>query len=302
MSFSFQQGEAVSEAIRRLATEQLDKAIAKASRPQVEAAEAIHEVRKSCKRIRAILRLIWPQAKKLAGAENAAVRDMAKGLSSLRDVQVARETLTDLIAHSPVKLAPDETALIRKALGLSRAVGRTHPEFKRKVRQFCEQALEVRKRTSDWKITGDGFTAIGEGLQITYKKGRSAMRAALKDREDILFHEWRKRVKDFGYHLDLLKTTWPSAMKKLGKEVDALGEILGQRNDLGLLRARILEKAGPAGHDAFWELLNRRQHELDAEAQRLGERIYAEHPKPLIRRIEAYWDIWRAEAIPRTQA
>jgi len=302
MSFSFQQGEAVSEAIRRLVTEQLDKAIANASRPQVEAAEAIHEVRKSCKRIRAVLRLIQPQEKKLARAENAAIRDMARDLSSLRDVQVARETLTDLMAHAPEKPAPDEARAIRQALGLTHAVGRKNSQFKQKVGQFCERALEARTRAAHWKITGTDFTTIGNGLQSTYKKGRTAMREALKHREDILFHEWRKRVKDYGYHLTLLKAAWPPALKRLGKEVDELGEILGQRNDLWLLRNRLLEKIDPAGHEAFWELLNRRQRELDMEAQQLGARIYAEHPKSLMQRIKTYWKIWQAEALSHDQA
>jgi hypothetical protein len=55
-----------------------------------------------------------------------------------------------------------------------------------------------------------------------------------------------------------------------------------------------------AGHlavdvDAVLELIDRRRHQLQAEALRVGERLYAEPPAAFVRRIHRYWSAWRPQ-------
>jgi hypothetical protein len=39
-------------------------------------------------------------------------------------------------------------------------------------------------------------------------------------------------------------------------------------------------------------LVDQRRIELQAQAKPLGQRLYAEKPKHLVRRLSGYWDVW----------
>src|SRR3546814_5850913 len=74
--------------------------------------EAIHDARKKFKRVRALYRLIQPDAKQFRHRENERIRTMAKTLSAVRDAAALIETVDYLAseAGSPEELAAPATA------------------------------------------------------------------------------------------------------------------------------------------------------------------------------------------------
>ena len=86
MSYYFQQSDtSVERGVRRIAVEQIDKAISEIQEPDVT--EAVHNVRKRCKKLRALIRIVR-YAFDDYKAENASFRDAARSLAVLRDAEI----------------------------------------------------------------------------------------------------------------------------------------------------------------------------------------------------------------------
>ncbi len=71
MGFRLQRGEAVNEGVRRIAGEQLEKAIAEIQNTELDRHEAVHQVRKRFKKIRGLIRLVRPAFEETYDRENA---------------------------------------------------------------------------------------------------------------------------------------------------------------------------------------------------------------------------------------
>ena len=125
------------------------------------------------------------------------------------------------------------------------------------------------------------------------------MSSAFDKPEETAFHEWRKRVKDLGYQMQTLRDLWPPVLKRLRSELDKLGDLLGKEPDLTVVRNALLKRAesGIRKDDlrALLGLVEQREFELQAEAQTIGRRVYAEKPRGFVRRMRVYWETWQAE-------
>lgn len=254
--------------------------------------EMIHEVRKRCKRVRAIVRLLRPHAKPLYRQENATFRDIAQRFSSFRDTDVRLETFDELVGpDESERFAPLRDLLVRR---------RDTGLLQEQVSLTAREVIEVRERLKRADIPNESFKLIGPGLRFCYGRGRRAMSKAYKKQEETAFHEWRKRVKDLGYQMQILRELWPPMLKRLRTELDELGDLLGKEHDLTVLGETISKQADDQVRkqdlQRFLELTETRKLKLQTEAQAAGQRLYAEKPGNFMRRIEAYWETWQREA------
>ena len=71
MGYRIRQKESVQDAIQRIATEQIDKAIAEIEDAARDRHEVIHQVRKRCKKLQALVRLGKDRKGKGAGTSAA---------------------------------------------------------------------------------------------------------------------------------------------------------------------------------------------------------------------------------------
>src|SRR4051812_29393761 len=97
----------MAEGFRRIAGEQLRKAIASAEAYDLPPAKRIHDARRRGKKLRALMRLARRDFD-AAASVNRHLRDAAAGLSAARDASVLRQTLSDLMnwAGRPVPTLP----------------------------------------------------------------------------------------------------------------------------------------------------------------------------------------------------
>src|SRR5215470_15650400 len=97
MPFCWLAEESMEEGIKRIVNEEISEAIKEIDNPRLKKTETIHEVRKHCKKIRSVLRLVRPQFEDTYQFENAWFRDTAKGLAELRDAEAIIETYDGLL-------------------------------------------------------------------------------------------------------------------------------------------------------------------------------------------------------------
>ena len=87
-------------------------------------------------------------------------------------------------------------------------------------------------------------------------------------------------------------------MKELVKELDGLADLLGQEHDLSVLRRklrRFYRKGELAvNNQTFAVVLNLvedRRRDLRTETIRIGQRLFAEKPRSLARRLSRWWKL-----------
>ncbi len=291
MAFRFRLAETFEEGCQRIAREQIERAQAQLKGPD-DPIVAVHETRKSLKRLRALLRLIRPTIGESAfHHENAQLREIARGLSNARDRHVLLETVVKLEATS---------ALPRKGFGqaVREALTATNGEQSPVVegagmRQAQGRLAEAKKRFARLHLSGHGFNVVGPGLEASYRRARRAFRQAYVELTDEAFHEWRKGAQQHWRHMLLLTRAWPASLAARASESRSLSQLLGDDHDLALLVAFIRSEAGArlgADAAAIEKAARRRQQELRSIAHPMGLRLFAESPKALHHNLAAYWD------------
>ena len=273
---------------------------------------AVHETRKSLKRIRSLLRLVRDEiGYDVYRNENVVLRDAARLLSEARTAHVMAEMAPEVVTLSGVPSAyPAVRQLFldlesrRSALYEPLQVGR----------QAVVDALTPiqwsRARAERWPVIDvagdhvrhpirDEFASMAKGLRRVYRRGGHAMVRAYRTPSVAAFHEWRKRVRYLRHHVEALHQAWPDTMRGLASAVTVLGEILGDEHDHAELGALIESSpAMVAQADARRDLLAwiaRHRYELRRRALELGGRIYHETPDAFVARIGRYWAIARGE-------
>lgn len=299
MSYVFRQEEPVAAGVRRIAREQIDAAVAELNDPALDRHEAVHQVRKRCKKLRALLRLVRPVLGDVYHAENARFRDAARTLSAVRDATALLEAYDALTTHYGATLDRRAAAPIRRALTLRRRHVAETFDLDGRIDAFLTEMEAARRAVDGWPLDADEFDALDGGLRKTYGRARRAMDHAYAEPSDEAFHEWRKRVKYHWYHSRLLTAVWPAVMTPRTDALDALAGLLGDEHDLAVFRQVLTGEpdrfAGVQALPAFLGLLDRRRAELQAEVRPLGRRLLAEPPRALAHRLGTYWAVWRED-------
>ena len=298
MAYRIRRRESVALAIRRIAKEQIDQALDEIADERLDRQEAVHQVRKRCKKIRGLLRLVRPQMSDHYELENAFFRDAAGALSRVRDAEVMAAACDKLFDHFADQIDRAALAPIRETLdSRRRTVAQREHDLPARLAEFASQMREARQRTASWTLDAKGFSAIEGGLKKTYRRGRKAMAAAYRDGSPEAFHQWRKRAKYHWYHTRLLHNLWKPVLACRCELLKELSDLLGDDHDLAVLRSLLAGRPDDFGekHDveSLIALIDRRRAELEEEAQPIGDLLYAEKPKRLAKRLRRRWKGWR---------
>ena len=301
MSYRFQEHETVPDGVKRIALEQIDKALELATAGS-QAGEnldvAIHDTRMCCKKLRGLLRLVRLELdEETFKKENVYYRDVSRRLSSVRDTAALVETLDKLIERFADQLAESAFQTIRKSLTRSRE--NEQVDKQKALAEVKKTLTGARERVEKWPLQKNDFSVLGGGLKRIYRQGRLGFTTALEQPSVEHFHEWRKQVKYLWYHMRLLEPTWPTLLKQFASELKTLSDYLNADHDLAMLRARVLEQPGNADDqteiEALVALIDQQRGELQVQAQLQGKRVYAEKPEVFKNRFQEYWRAWHSE-------
>jgi len=295
-AFQFRTDEAVRHAVHRIARHEIGAMLSEL-KAGPRGRTAVHEARRSSKRLRALVRLLRDSmGEKRYRRENTMLRDAVRPLAPVRDAEAIVHILDALTEHFAGEVRSRVFDHLRKALQMRLRTVRTAPSARAAMRRSAALGARVRSRLAQVTIHDGGWRALGPGLFRIYARARAAKRRADDDPSIEHLHEWRKRSKDLRYALDLLEPTWPSVVKALADEVHALTDRLGDDQDLSRLERVVQDEPASCGtpedRAALLGLIDVRRDELQAEARSLGERLYREKPKAFIIRVRGYWKAW----------
>jgi CHAD domain-containing protein len=295
MAYKLHLDESIETGVHRIAREQIEKAIGELDDTKLDPHEKVHQVRKRCKKMRGLLRLIrpvFPEFKR----ENESFRDSARELSYIRDSQSMLECLDTLSNHyrTHVDAKMFETIVAFLEQQRERITG-DGSELENKLKRFRSEILTALERVPSWRLDSEGFAAIEGGLRKTYRRARNKLAKAFADPTSENFHQWRKRVKYHWYHTRLLHDLWPEMLTVHIEAADDLSDILGDDHDLSVLQKTILEDVEPGNRGAAVQvihgLIDQRRKQLQAKARIIGVRIFAEKPTQITSRLGSYWHV-----------
>jgi CHAD domain-containing protein len=295
--FRLRRREPIPEGLRRVARDRIDHALEEVQgRANGDLPSAVHEARKDLKRLRATVRIARDELGQTKyRRENLRFRDMGRRLSGARDAQVLLESLGEICRRYPDEIDPKTLAPFRADLEQERdREAERLTADSEAIRQSVEELTAARRRVATWRLQSNRFETLEPGLRRIYRRGRRLYRQAKREPTDENLHEWRKRVKDLWYALQLLRPASPSRMRAWAAEAHHLSDLLGDDHDLAILHERALAARAsgftdPMGLAALLALISRRREQLRDEALKLGSRVYRRKPRSFTRNIGRRW-------------
>jgi len=289
MAYRLNPGNVKAKTIRRIAREQVTRAVTALSQDPVPPT-GVHEARKCVKRLRSLLRLMEPSLRAWDfKARNKALGRLGDQLAGAREAHVMRETVAKLERH----FSADAQAALAPLKGMfgGDVEGHAAELASERAKRIIEEFVEEGRKLDKIGIEGSGFACVAAGLEKTYRTARKAFAHAYEKPDDDRFHELRKAVQWHQRHMVLLSRAWPEYFSIRIAACRELAEDLGDDHDLSVLIDMVERRGGETvDQAAVVQLARNRQAGLRAAAFALTQRLFAERPAAFTRRVKHYWE------------
>lgn len=282
------------EELKRVLSEQSEKICLMCLADEQDPHARIHDIRKSFKRIRSVLKFIRNNLnnddyKRL----NREFRDAAKAYSDIRDHEVFVETWQQLMTPSYLR---KERNLMEETAGYLSGIRDTSSQRYLHDNQLFRETVRTLKSIEPSILSLDikdkRLAAWLPGLRDMYAEGKSFLELVRGDTGNKLTeHEWRKKVVNLKYQTFLLYEIWPYHFSMAGTVLNRLSEYLGSAHDLFQLENFISEDSRLSGQvkDSFIlsRIINRRK-QLITKSIDLADHFYLEEPDVFYNRMQGY--------------
>lgn len=278
----------IAAAVRRMAAEQIGKAMDSIDNDPPE--EAVHALRKRCKKIRGLVRFVRPAFDGYKQA-NTHFRDTARIVDAYRDAKVMQDTYDALMEYYADEVDREALGTVRAEFTRRRSAlidGSDAGENLAECRELMEAGLAMSR---DWALEDDGFGAFQGGMAKTYGRARKAFDKAMDSGDGDDHHELRKRVKYHWMHCRMLRPVWPDHFRARAKLAKGLSDMLGDHHDLVVFRQALKDDDSEEAN-VIDALAQKRCETLSAQSAELAETLLAEKPDALIDQIANLWAPW----------
>jgi len=290
--------EPLGHGLRRVASEEIDAAIVEATDPSLAHNAAIHQTRKRCKRIRALLSL-YRGALRGRARESTRFRDLGRTIAPLRDADSLLEAFASLTADGVDDAAGNRLAPVGEALARRRdriAASGANPVTLRET--VAEEMRRARPRVETWSLRREGWPAIEAGVRREVRRARGALDAlgfdapgagtSGVDAAGERVHDLRKATKGHWYHTRLLRDVWPERFGARQTSLKTLADLLGEDHDLGLLLALTPELDDSLIAELSSAIASR-QSALRSRARPMAEELYEQDTDSFASEVERRW-------------
>lgn len=272
MNYRFGKNECLPAAVRRIALEELD-----AARVELTLAaddpEALHEVRKRIKRVRALMRL-GRDGLGEAYAENFVLRDVGRMLAAHREA----DALVEILRHEAGAAGSADLRVLEATVRLHQAARAPVRERDADLGRARRTLGGLRRRLARAPMIEVRRKSCLRRLRRAYGHARDQWWLAVSTPTDENLHEWRKLTKILLNQLRLVRSWAGKGLTRYRIALADLDERLGQARDFAHL-AGIL-RGVPAAEVSLRYGLGLRvrlEHAVDDQLSRafaLGRRLF----------------------------
>jgi hypothetical protein len=291
MRYRLSMAQPLQKAIPEIIAAQLDAAIACLTANGGPA--DVHAARKHFKRTRALLSLVEPAAEgNAAKAGRKRLARTARKLAASRDAQVALSTAEALEMEygtgAPARAFSDLISFLKARR--DRVEEQLHAGSRKVV---IDELKKIKASLLKLGLRQVAVSDLLTSASKAYRAGRRAKKRALKAGGGEPLHEWRKLAQRHWRHTLLLKDAWPAEAKDRAALARKLCDLLGEHNDLTVMRETILANRvifrSASDMEMVCDCIAAKQKRLLKKAASRGDRLYAEKPKAFARRLKAHW-------------
>ena len=259
--------------------------------------EAIHDARKRFKRLRGLFRLVRDAAPKFCASENARVRDIAAGLSTVRDATALVEAMDHLLASNAASGHRPALQAIHDRLAARRdRIASAETDLEARIATAiagCEDGIAALSGLRLPKGKARAVEVLAGGVARNYGRAVRALEAATASGHAEDWHDLRKRIKYHRMHVQLMSAAWPGDMAMRAEIADLAGEALGDDHDLTNLEALIATDPDAIGDTTEIAILRTvmaaRSAELHAQVRDIVRNLLRDDRKLVQSRIAALW-------------
>ena len=200
------------------------------SNPDVDT--AVHEIRKSFKRLRTLELLLKPLDKSLAMKRGDQWKMLGERLAAPRDSAIMRYGISHMMTDKEqTYLSVVRTVLDQEYEGAIREL--TEKEILKGIQKYIERhSLLLRPALPDTLILADLSFASRDLFTDALYKGK---RARKKDKARFM-HAWRKSLKHLQYQLDIFDESGTDELRNKERFIKSITEQLGLYNDYSVLQ------------------------------------------------------------------
>ena len=295
--FSITNNEEISVAIHRILTEQYEFVIDTCKNyddPHI----AIHDIRKSFKRIRAVLKLIKPDIPfETYKRENILVRDLSRRFSKARNLHVFAEEFETIVAAGILKLSEETTEKVRS-------------HFKEKESTAVQLLIDldifnlvaIRTEEAKNRVAKIDFSTLGphtiyKGVRDVFSWGQKQMMQTQQIPTDLNLHEMRKRIKALMYLVQLIKDVSPDFFTGYYEGLKSASLALGDDHNM----AEMLSYIDTMDNQVIpWdekqmlrEYIKSQRQQIQVDVWPLIAKLYTGQADEFAERIKSYWLLGR---------
>jgi CHAD domain-containing protein len=285
MSYRFRKREELVGGTRRILLEELDAARLELVTATTDP-EALHEVRRRIKRLRALIRLCWDGVGGDDGEiVDVALRDVGRMLAMHREA----DALIEILRLEAAAGGSADLRLLEDTVRLHQAA--RAPLRKREVDLARSRRIlgGVRRRVAGTAIAGFTRKNCTRRLRRAYRHAREQWWFAVSDPTDEHLHEWRKLTKILLNQLRLVRSWGGRGLPRYRTSIAELDNRLGQARDAahlaGILRGVPVAEVSLRYGQGLRARLEQTVDDQLSRSFALGRRLFRLGPRSFLEQI-----------------
>ncbi|HWL75440.1 MAG TPA: CHAD domain-containing protein, partial [Burkholderiaceae bacterium] len=251
---------------------------------------AVHESRKSIKKVRAVAAVLTQAGAKLPRKDRRRVKSAARALSRVRDSTAIIDTFDRVRRRYPKQLPRHTYDILRRGLVAARDRNESRAQRDGVVAEAAERLEKTRKSAKKWTSPSIKWPDMIAIVTASYRRSRNAMKRARVTGQSATLHRWRKELKTLWYQLRLARPL-TTGVAPLIAELNRLETELGDDHNLVVLAATLRGcrdlRSLRAEMRQIDRLAARMRQPLRRRAFTLGRRLHVRTPEAFARWLRA---------------
>jgi CHAD domain-containing protein len=252
--------------------------------------KAVHESRKSVKKVRAVAAILSEAGAKLPRRDRKRLKSAARALSRVRDTTAIIETFDRVRRRYPKQLPEHTYGILRRGLVAARDRSEARAQRDGVVADAAERLEKTRKSARKWPSPSVKRSDMIAIVAASYRRSRAAMKRARVTGQSATLHRWRKELKTLWYQLRLAKPL-TTGVAPLIADLKRLETELGDDHNLVILAATLRAcrdlRTMRADIRQIDRLAARMRQSLRRRAFALGRRLHHRKPEAFARWLRA---------------